>query len=1208
MQRVDPLQRIKVLVCLATAISLSLLYPPAFSQVSVLAESENREHLRSVQVNDDPDPSTNPILAGLEEALRSSPSGVAQPVEAPRRPFSTLWAARGQVPTAGLSLPEVIFSQNATAGMEETDEARIKRKLASLNEHELPQFRYQPLPPGRSSSFIYETHGPVVFAMEVEGQIQNFRIRRKRSTGEFIVGPVSPVLDDPSIHPHLVVFQDALGFGAGVALPIGKPTRLGNREILVEAVASKWNKIAVTDLGSAHGTSILADIGAGKPEDVDYKISREDWEKAETILKTLSDSIRDRDKPGYDRESYARQLLNSVRTWTSLDPNLQVRLLGHLLVTRGWAEGGVVQSIEWLRRFFRIYHHVFYMTPDAAVSQGQRGLILFGRVRRYIPVEWRGFRTITQVEPIVTNMKGGFKPGTNEDEVLVLLDDSGVDPALIGLHESQHMFDTLEFIQYGMKSVGVRVGRETAADVQKALALLAIQGWELEFTAYARTMVQIGEMIEAEPAATRRQRASRLLDEVFGGTKYLDHYLSFENNSEEHIRATREFLDRFIPLALRLRGYPPGHAPLTEEDVKRANGASLKAYLDGVKNSVSGKLISEAAQMVLNDFYMEKLGYLPQYPDVASLTPVEITSPEPVQPTPAFPSPITLRPGQQVQLGHLGSGLPGQFQFVYAGPVTIQVGSASLLLRESRSSQGTLTLQQGSNALRLEGGRVAIPGALELSYVYQGGKYTVNIRHIGSSGVISLQQAAGMEEGVILRLVNKEGVLFDVYGADGYGAVHKALKTYEPKEAMNRGPISQALESAKQGLAVAQERLGGMVWPTLAFENVLLETEEGVRSAAYDLVQRPIPREWFLDQIVRERVRRATPAAMEDLDRILDGLRAFQSELHDRGVVHLDTHLSNYIQDDQDRIWVADPRLLTASPTRWDIHTHQTTGFSTSFGGILETEGKQRLFSGRRVTDEVFGGYDALTALADRLEEHRDRTADSIQPVSADRVKPMFTDTTEKAELEAEARKVFSEPQPFTKGPPDNAGLEEGVSVQTVGDLEASQDENARQLALDARAAGYSHVVLIPDALAAEANFEELVVTLFAQESVVTKAMTVLTPEEGLTLRVYPRYVPPQAGGVAEFLRGHITQEIQIPVIALDGALENVVGQILPSNHPLTLLLDSEEHHLMPYRKAIATLFTNPPKEGLRNLILKLSRGSVRTVTIGGRDYTAIFA
>lgn len=190
----------------------------------------------------------------------------------------------------------------------------------------------------------------------------------------------------------------------------------------------------------------------------------------------------------------------------------------------------------------------------------------------------------------------------------------------------------------------------------------------------------------------------------------------------------------------------------------------------------------------------------------------------------------------------------------------------------------------------------------------------------------------------------------------------------------------------------------------------------------------------------------------------------------------------------------------------------------------------------------------------------------------------------------------------------DSAGLEEEVWIPTVEELEKSADPNARQLAQEARAAGYSHVVLIPKALSENADFEELVVTLFAQESVVTKAMAVLTPEKGLTLRAYPYYIPSQAGRVAEFLRDHITEEVQTPVIALDAAFEGAVGQILPANHPLTLLMDAEEHHLMPYRKAIATLFTNPPKEGLRNLILRLSRGSVRPVTIGGRDYTAIFA
>lgn len=74
-------------------------------------------------------------------------------------------------------------------------------------------------------------------------------------------------------------------------------------------------------------------------------------------------------------------------------------------------------------------------------------------------------------------------------------------------------------------------------------------------------------------------------------------------------------------------------------------------------------------------------------------------------------------------------------------------------------------------------------------------------------------------------------------------------------------------------------------------------------------------------------------------------------------------------------------------------------------------------------------------------------------------------------------------------GPTWPIAAEEVVSVPTVGELEKLDDPNARQLAQEARAAGYSHVVLIPKELSEEADFEDLVVTLFAQESVMTQAM-----------------------------------------------------------------------------------------------------------------------
>ena len=190
-------------------------------------------------------------------------------------------------------------------------------------------------------------------------------------------------------------------------------------------------------------------------------------------------------------------------------------------------------------------------------------------------------------------------------------------------------------------------------------------------------------------------------------------------------------------------------------------------------------------------------------------------------------------------------------------------------------------------------------------------------------------------------------------------------------------------------------------------------------------------------------------------------------------------------------------------------------------------------------------------------------------------------------------------------------GLEEKVEVRTVRKLEGSTDLNARRLAQEAKAAGYSHVVLIPKALSKQASFENLVVTLFAQENVVTKAMAVLTPEEELALRVNPNYIPSQPEKIERFLREHVTEQIQTPVVALDVILEKDIDRILPADHPLTLLLDSKldgENPLMPYRKALATLLSNPPKEGLRNLILRLTKGTVQTVTIEGIDYVAIFA
>ncbi len=190
------------------------------------------------------------------------------------------------------------------------------------------------------------------------------------------------------------------------------------------------------------------------------------------------------------------------------------------------------------------------------------------------------------------------------------------------------------------------------------------------------------------------------------------------------------------------------------------------------------------------------------------------------------------------------------------------------------------------------------------------------------------------------------------------------------------------------------------------------------------------------------------------------------------------------------------------------------------------------------------------------------------------------------------------------------AGLEQSqVTVPTVDQLTTLNDKNAWRLAQEAKAAGVSNVLLIPqDLIDITEDFDRLTITLFAQESVVAKALSILTPEKKApSLIVYPLYIPSDPNGIGKFAREQI-KDVPTPVLALDLVFESVATEILPNDHPLTLLFEAEDHFLMPYRKALATLLSHPPKEGTHNLILKLTRGSIRRVTIGGRDYTAIFA
>lgn len=645
-------------------------------------------------------------------------------------------------------------SQDFSAGLEEPRDT-VSDLLATLDQREHPQLRYQPLKPNQPSASEYESHGPIVFAWRAEGQLQHVWIRRKRSTGQFTIAPIVPALNNPALHPHLLVFQNMLG-GQEIPLPVGEPVRLGNREIRITQVAKDRHVASLTDLGSQHGMYLLMDIAGNGSQGIAHQINREDWIAAERILYVLGTSITNRDKAGYDRQSYANKLVEIIQGWTTLEPTMQRRLLSHLLVSRGWtAEGNPRQSAEWLRRFFRIFQHVFYMSPEAAISKGRQGVILLGTIREYTPVNWRGFRSVTHVAPIMTNMKGGFKAGTNDDEVIVL-DDQEFDAEISAIHEAQHAFDQLEYTQYGMRSIGVRVGRDADQTTQTALALTTIQGWELEFTAYARTMVEVGRRIEADPQASAHH-VSDLIDNVFGA-KYLQHYLAYENNPEEHARGTREFLNRFIFEALKRAGYRSRDWNFTTtplEDMGLMVPDVLMQHLNIVKNTVSGTVIRESAQRVLNEFYIAKLGYVPNYPDITTLTPVTVSPPTERSTTvsqesdDAMPGPLPV--GQMIRLVPPKTSGSQSRTFRFTGPVAIEVDGVQYRLRVS-SQPGVLTLEnystRSANRLPMAQAHPLGSGA-ELSYQTRAEGYAVTIKNISAVGGVSIRQESGLEEPTI---------------------------------------------------------------------------------------------------------------------------------------------------------------------------------------------------------------------------------------------------------------------------------------------------------------------------------------------------------------------------------------------------------------------------------------------------------------------------
>ncbi|MBI3616579.1 MAG: hypothetical protein HY211_08725 [Candidatus Omnitrophica bacterium] len=189
---------------------------------------------------------------------------------------------------------------------------------------------------------------------------------------------------------------------------------------------------------------------------------------------------------------------------------------------------------------------------------------------------------------------------------------------------------------------------------------------------------------------------------------------------------------------------------------------------------------------------------------------------------------------------------------------------------------------------------------------------------------------------------------------------------------------------------------------------------------------------------------------------------------------------------------------------------------------------------------------------------------------------------------------------------PTQSGLEEGgVQIPTVDELDAVDDIQAHRLANAARRDGSSHVVLILSEWIRKAAVDEKrVVTILAQKEVTEKAVAVFPMEWAVRLLREP--IPPDPEQMKDFLIKNIPDAAS-PVIALDSVFEGQMGEILPADHPVTLLINPYWEHLTDYAKAL-TLLLSQPKEVLQNLVLKLTYGSVRRVTIRGQNYVAIFA
>ncbi|MBI1953295.1 MAG: hypothetical protein HYS41_04145 [Candidatus Omnitrophica bacterium] len=185
-------------------------------------------------------------------------------------------------------------------------------------------------------------------------------------------------------------------------------------------------------------------------------------------------------------------------------------------------------------------------------------------------------------------------------------------------------------------------------------------------------------------------------------------------------------------------------------------------------------------------------------------------------------------------------------------------------------------------------------------------------------------------------------------------------------------------------------------------------------------------------------------------------------------------------------------------------------------------------------------------------------------------------------------------------------GLEEGVSVKSVEDLEKIAPELVDEIR-KAKEAGKTHAVLLP---VEEAGLQQGVmpIDLYAHTTVSSVPLVLLKPTSWVVRGTF--YLVDDIMETHRLL-ARATELVKreggsyFAIIVLDHA--RMAGIQLPEGHPVALLLNQETQSQINTH-ALAGFLDYRNYDRLKNLILDLTAGTIRSVKIEGRDYFLLFA